>query len=142
MLISKLFGIQKLIGWTSLSDSYVDADVINQRGILFLCSLWLFLENSMSFLTLVRLLIIILIVVGYDLRTSYLVLQSQAFLDFDVHAIAQTGSYLFALISLLLVATFYDIYKGRIAAKLDGTLRNGEYMGSLCQYNLGIGAVT
>ena len=64
----------------------------------------------------------------YYLRTANLVLESQTFLDFYIYSIAQTGSYLFALISLLLVATFYDIYKGRITAKLNGTLRNGEYM--------------
>ena len=95
----------------------------------------------MSFLTLVRLLIIILIVVGYDLRTSYLVLQSQAFLDFDVHAIAQTCGYLSALVSLLVTAAFYHIYKGGVATKLDGALWHGEHMHRLRQYNLGIGTI-
>ena len=58
-------------------------------------------------------------------------LQSQAFFDFDVHAIAQTCGYLSALVSLLVTAAFYHIDKGTVAAEFDGTLRNGENLQSL-----------
>ena len=73
----------------------------------------------------------IILVVCHNLRTSYLVLQTQTLLDFDVHTIAQSGGYLLALVGLLLAAALYDIDKGAVAAELDGTLRNGENLQSL-----------
>ena len=73
----------------------------------------------------------VLLIICHNLRTSYLVLQDQAFLDFYVHTIAQSGGYLLALVSLLLAAALYDLDKGAVAAELDGTLRNGENLQSL-----------
>ena len=71
------------------------------------------------------------LIVCHNLRTSYLVLQAQTFLDFDVHTIAQSGGYLLTVVGLLLAAALYDINKGAVAAELDGTLRNGENLQSL-----------
>lgn len=76
-------------------------------------------------------LFFIILVVCYNLRTSYLVLQTQTFLDFYVHTIAQSGGYLLALVGLFLAAALYDIDKGAVAAEFDGTLRNGENLQSL-----------
>ena len=56
-------------------------------------------------------LFFIILVVCHNLRTSYLVLQTQTFFDFDVHTIAQSGGYLFAVVCLLLAAALYDIDK-------------------------------
>ena len=76
-------------------------------------------------------LFFIILVVCHNLRTSYLVLQAQTFLDFDVHTIAQSGGYLLTVVDLLLAAALYDINKGAVAAEFDGTLRNGENLQSL-----------
>lgn len=79
---------------------------------------------------LLRLFFIILIVC-YNLWTSYLVLQAQTLLDFYVHTIAQAGGYLLESIGLLLAAALYYINKGAVAAELDGTLWNSENLQSL-----------
>ena len=86
-------------------------------------------------------LFFIILVVCHNLRTSYLVLQAQTFLDFYVHTITQSGGYLLALVGFILAAALYDINKGAVAAELDGTLGHGDHVARLCQYYLSIGAV-
>ena len=86
-------------------------------------------------------LFFIILIVCHNLWTSYLILQAQTFLDFYVHTIAQAGGYLLAGIGFLLAAALYDIYKGAVAAELDGTLGHGDHVARLCQYYLSIGAV-
>ena len=61
-------------------------------------------------------------VVLYYLWTSHFVLEAQSFLDFNVYAVAQANCYRFALINFVIFRTFYNIDKGGVAAKLDGTL--------------------
>ena len=65
-----------------------------------------------------------LIGVSHLLRATHLVFGCNTLLDLDVHTIAKSGGDGTAVVGLLLSLTFYYIYKGGIATKLDGTLGN------------------
>ena len=68
----------------------------------------------------------LLVIIGNDLRTAHPVFEGESLLNLDIHAVAQSGDHSLAGIGLLVGSTADEIDEGRVATKLDGTLRYGD----------------